>query len=332
MNKILVILGPTSTGKTDLALTLAKKFHGEIVSADSRQVYVGLDIGTGKMPGINLKVKLPFGGPKSKVRKGKGFWEIDGVKIWMYDIANPKRQYNTARFVKDATKIIRDIQNRGKLPILVGGTGLYIKAITEGLSNLTIPVDRTLRKNLEKLSLDKLQKKLQEASSLKWEKMNNSDKKNPRRLIRAIELSIMSLREAKPRFMKLNNNILKIGLTAPREILYQRIDERVASRLNQGMIEEAVRLHKTGLSLRRMRQLGLEYGVLADFLSGKIKKENLSIVLQGKIHGYARRQLTWFKKEREVNWFDITTSDYLQRIENSLLAWYNEYLVLGKFI
>src|SRR3989338_2322139 len=250
----------------------------------------------------------------------------------MYNIANPKRQYNTARFVKDATKIIRDIQNRGKLPILVGGTGLYIKAITEGLSNLTIPVDRTLRKNLEKLSLDKLQKKLQEASSLKWEKMNNSDKKNPRRLIRAIELSIMSLREAKPRFMKLNNNILKIGLTAPREILYQRIDERVASRLNQGMIEEAVRLHKTGLSLRRLRQLGLEYGVLADFLSGKIKKENLSIVLQGKIHGYARRQLTWFKKEREVNWFDITTSDYLQRIENSLLAWYNEYLVLGKFI
>lgn len=308
MNKVLVILGPTATGKTDLSLHLAEKFNGELVSADSRQVYTGLDIGTGKMPA------------KFQIEKANGYWVISGIRIWMYDVVNPKGQYNVARFTKDATIIISNIHKRGKLPILVGGTGLYIKALLEGFSNLVIPVDKKLRKNLEKQTLSQLQEQLKKVSPKRWRKMNYSDRQNPRRLIRAIELSGIQ----RIKFKRPNYKTFKIGLTAPREILYLRIDERILSRINQGMIGEANNLHKKGLSLKRMKQLGLEYRVLADFLSGKIKeKDGLVNILKGKIHNFAKRQITWFKKEKDVNWFDITEKNYLAEVENLVAKWYH---------
>lgn len=324
---MLVILGPTSTGKTDLALSVAKKFNGELVSADSRQVYRGLDIGTGKMPG-------KF---HSLIRKN-GSWPVDNININLYDIADSRRQFNVARFVKEANSIMDKIWKKGKLPVLVGGTGLYLKAVTCGLSNLEIPVNRKLRKKLEKLSLSILQQKLKELSWVKWKSLNESDRQNSRRLIRAIEIIILRTKtegfsptmEDSSLIVQNNkevvpNDILKIGLTASRKILYQKIDERVVSRLNQGMVEEAVKLHKMNpLSLKRMKQLGLEYGVLADYLQGKIKNEKELIeILQNKIHQFARRQITWFKKEKEVHWFDITDNDYLIRIENLVTKWYD---------
>lgn len=319
--KILVILGPTATGKTDLALDLAKRFNGEIISADSRQVYQGLDIGTGKMPG-NGQLRIDNG----QLKKGKGFWEMDGTKIWMYDVVSPKVQYNVADYVKDARRVVEDVQGRGKLPIVVGGTGLYLKALLYGLANLSIPVNRKLRKKLIKLSLAELQKKLQRLSYPKWQSLNSSDRQNPRRLIRAIEIEVM---KPNNRFKIYdlgfkNFDVLKIGLTAKREFLYQRVDERVASRIKQGMIEEAERLKKEGLSLKRMRQLGLEYGVLADFLASEISsKEKLIKILQGKIHDYVRRQITWFKKEENVDWFDITDRNYPAKVENLITKWYD---------
>jgi len=301
-NRALIILGSTSTGKTDLALQLAKKFNGELISCDSRQVYKGLDIGTGKYPS-----------QKSKVKRQKYCWEVDGIRIWMYDVVDASKQYSVADYVKDANKIIKDISNREKLPILVGGTGLYLKAFLEGLSNLEIPVDKKLRKELEILSTVDLQKRLQQISPERWEKMNYSDRQNSRRLIRAIELA-----GVKPSIGKVQSfDALKIGLTAPRNILYKRADERVLTRIKQGMIDEA-----KSLSLKRMRDLGLEYGILADYLQGKIKKENLTSVLQGKIHGYIRHQLTWFKKEKNVEWFDITTKEFPVNVEKLANAWY----------
>lgn len=281
MRKLLVILGPTATGKTDLALNLAKKFNGEIVSCDSRQVYRGLDIGTGKYPSQKSKVKS---------------------KIWMYDVADPRKQYSVFNYVKDANKVIDEIIKRKKLPIVVGGTGLYLKALLEGLTNLSIPVNKKLRNSLSKLSLKQLQNKLQKLLPKKWQDLNQSDRQNPRRLIRAIELVGL-----KPNFVKTQNfDALKIGLTAPRDVLYKRADRKVLARIKQGMIEETIKLHKKGLSFKRMRQLGLEYGVLADYLDGKIKDTNELIkIMQGKIHGYIRRQLTWFAKEKDVHWFNI---------------------------
>ncbi len=327
MNKVLVILGPTSTGKTDLALTLAKKFNGELVSCDSRQVYVGLDIGTGKMPGVDLRFK----NKDLRIKKGNNWWEIGGIKIWMYDVISPKRQYTVFDYVKDANKAIDKIIKKGKQPIIVGGTGLYLKGLLYGFPNLGIPVDKKLRNNLEELTLEELQKNLQGFSIQRWEKMNSSDRQNPRRLVRAIELTISSLRGARRRSNPLNilprpfgprNDILKIGLTTSREILYKRIDERVVSRINEGMIDEAIRLYKDGLSLKRMRQLGLEYGVMADFLEIKISRDQLIETLKVKIHHFAKRQETWFKKEKDINWFDIAKKNYINKVENLVAKWY----------
>lgn len=324
MNKLLVILGPTACGKTDLALQLASKFQGELISCDSRQVYKGLDIGTGKIS--NLKSQI------SNIQKKKGFWKIDGVRIWMYDVVSPKTQYSVANYVKDADKIIEDIKKREKLPIIVGGTGLYLKALIYGLSNLTLPVDLKLRKRLEKLSKSELQKKLAEISLKRWNSMNNSDRQNPRRLIRAIEITTLSLRKAKPRSspdMRLPHpsrarDVLKIGLTAPREVLYKMVDDHVVSRVKQGMLEEAEVLHKKGLTINRMKQLGLEYGILADYLEGKIKdKKTLITTLKNKIHGYVRRQLTWFKKEKNVVWFDIKDRNFPKNVEKLVAKWYH---------
>ncbi|KKR23775.1 MAG: tRNA dimethylallyltransferase [Candidatus Daviesbacteria bacterium GW2011_GWB1_39_5] len=289
--RLVVILGPTSTGKTDLALNLAKKFNGELLSC------------------LNIKYQI------SNIKKRKAHWEIEGVKISMYDVADPKKQYTVYDFIKDATPIIDDILKRGKLPIIVGGTGLYLKALLEGIPNLGIPVSEKLRMQLQKLSKDELQGKLQQIAPDRWERMNYSDRQNPRRLIRAIEiviqLTVNKLRTQDDKGRSQNDTyVLKIGLTAPRDILYQRIDKRVIIRVNQGMIDEAQQLHKRGLSLKRMRQLGLEYGVLADFL-------------EGKIHGFARRQLTWFKKEKNVSWVDTEGRNYFQKVENLICKWYD---------
>lgn len=343
MKKLLVILGSTATGKTSLAIKLAKKFNGEIVSADSRQVYKKLDIGTGKL----ISNFLPFSGEKVKnldigtgkipgsgkwqVNKKKGFWEINGIKIWMYDTATFKTQYTVADFVKRANKVIAQIWDKGKLPILVGGTGLYLRAITEGLSNLQIPLDRKLRKELENLPKNQLQSKLRKISPKKWGILNQSDKENPRRLVRAIELAIsvdnnntaVALMSTEDHLIK-KTDVLKIGLTAPRDFLYKRADESVVLRIKNGMIEETMNLQKEGLTLKRMKQLGLEYGVLADYLDDKVKnKIELIKILQGKIHGFVRRQLTWFKKEKDVKWFDISDKSFLEKVEELVGIWYD---------
>lgn len=327
MKRLLVILGPTATGKTDTALYLAKKFSGELVSCDSRQVYVGLDIGTGKLPsGI---WNMEYG----RWKKGKGWWEIDGVKIWMYDVVNPLVQYNVASYVQNAVKVVRGIRERGELPIIVGGAGLYLKALINGLPSLSIPVDKKLRRKLEQLTVSQLQERLKENSAERWERMNYSDRQNPRRLIRAIEI----LKSSKLKYQNLNVqlksqnvNVLKIGLIAKKEILHRRSDERVIRRIKQGMIEEAERLVKDGVSLYRMRQLGLEYGVLADFLEGKIKtRKELIKILQGRIHGYIKRQLTWFNNPSAssgyINWFDIENKKTPDKIENLVRKWYDSF-------
>lgn len=316
MTKITVILGSTSTGKTDLALKLAKEFEGEIVACDSRQVYKKLDIGTGKLPGIKVKVK-----------RGKGYWELDRIKVWMYDVADFRQQYTVFNYVKQANRVIDNILKRGRLPIIVGGTGLYLKGLLDGLPNLSIPINQSLRKQLNNLTKEQLQQKLQKLDQNKWDSLNESDRQNPRRLIRAIEIASTDFTSEESRRATIRGGFetLRIGLTAPRNILYKRIDERVIERINQGMIDEAESLHKAGLSFKRMKQLGLEYGSLADFLEGRItSKEDLIKIMQGKIHGYARRQQTWFKKEKNIEWFDITDQCFPGNVEKVVAKWYHQ--------
>ena len=311
--KLLVILGTTSTGKTDLALELAKKQNGELVSADSRQVYTHLDIGTGKLPGSY-----------ETLEKGDGFWEIDGIKIWMYDVVNPEIRFNLYEYIKQASEKIKEIASRGKLPILVGGTGLYIRSLLGGISNFGIAENNDLRGELEELAIDEIRKRI---SPEVLSKLNNSDINNKRRLIRLVELSVNSEEKTEESFEGLQKDydILKVGLATDRNIVRDKISHRLIKRINEGMVEESKDLMEKGLlNYERMEELGLEYRYLAKFLKGEIKStEDFLKVLSTKISQFAKRQETWFKKDEGVVWFDISNPDLYKQVEMEVSDWYN---------
>ena len=298
MNKLLVICGPTATGKTQFAIKLAKKFNGEIISADSRQVYIGMDIATGKD------------------RRMYG-----DVPVHMIDVVDPRENFSVAQYSVLANKAIEDIWNSGKLPILVGGTGLYIKAIVDGIETSIVPPDEKLRKDYANKGASELFHILNKINPQKANSMNESDRKNPRRLIRAIEISNWK-EEGKDENRKID--VIMIGLTAPREILYQLIDARVDKRMSEGMVGEVDQLLGNGVSHKRMQSFGLEYRLIDNYLTGKITEDILVETLKYKIHDFARRQLTWFKKDKRINWSNIESSDWAENVEKKVRAWYND--------
>ena len=259
MNKVLIICGPTATGKTKLALELAKKFNGELINADSRQVYVGLDALTGK----DRSVEIP---------------------IWLYDVAD--KEFSVAHFVHLAREAIETIQSRGKLAIVVGGTGFYLRALTESIDTLSIPPNWKLRRQLETLSVEELQKRVDRK---RLEKMNDSDRKNPRRLIRAIEVAGRPGKAAQPTY-----DAVWIGLTAPLPVLKQRIEERIKERF-----DKATREIKDDLPTI----LGLN--IVRKFIGGEIGKEEAIAKWTQLEYQYAKRQMTWFRKQKQIAWYTI---------------------------
>lgn len=315
--KLLCIIGPTATGKTDVALELAKKIPSELVACDSRQVYTGLDLGTGKEANSNQIVS-----------KHKKYWLIDGIKIWLYDMVSFTTQYTISDYIKDATSAVNQITRSYKLPIIVGGTGFYLTGLLKRVETDAIPADRELRSELEALSIEEIQKKLIDLAPEYFDSLNNSEKNNTRRLIRKIEVLIYQMTNPSQRenisgLLK-NYQVLMIGLTADKKVLDKRVETRVVKRVEQGMLEETLELHKKGLNYDRMRELGLEYGVMADYFEGVIPtKEHFIAILQLKIKQYVKRQLTWFKKDQEIIWIDITQKNYLQKVEKLVQDWYN---------
>lgn len=316
---MLVILGPTSTGKTDIALLLARKLNGEIVSADSRQLYKYLDLGSGKMPGNES-------GITNQVSRESSYWIINGVKIWMYDVVNPEDKFNLYEYILKASAIISKILDSGKLPILTGGTGLYIRSLIEGVSDLGAAENKELREELENLEIEEIKKRINALNPEILKTLNNSEINNKRRLIRKLE-KLTTEKNAKKQFKGIGNDldILKIGLTANREVLSEKIKKRVKKRLEEGMIEESEELLKKGiLSYERMEELGLEYRYIAKYLRGEIQSiEDLEDILSLKIKQFAKRQETWFKKETNAVWIDITDPNYLSKLEKLSLNWYN---------
>ena len=277
--KIIVIVGQTATGKSDYAVSLAKKINGEIVSADSRQVYRGLDIGSGK---ITQK-------------------EMRGIPHYMLDIANPKKVYSVSDYKKDAEKIIDDIVKRGKTPILVGGTGFYIDAITKGQILPEVPPNPKLRKHLYSLSAIAL---FEYMKKLDPRRAKTIDAKNKVRLVRAIEIAtaLGKVPKTKPRP---KYEVEMIGLTMLDEELKKRIHIRLLARIKEGMIEEIEQLHKNGLSWKRLNELGLEYRYVALYLQKKLTKAEMLEQLEKAIWQYAKRQKTWFKRDGRIRWEEI---------------------------
>ena len=340
--KLLILCGPTATGKTALGIRLAKKFNGEIVSADSRQVYRGMDIGTGKDLPLNTKYKI-----LNTRYKGYrlGYYLFDKVPVWLLDIVAPDYQFNVADYASCANAVINDIWAKGKLPILVGGTGFYIKGLVEGIESLGVEPDLKLREKLRNLEIEKLREKLKDLDPRKWEQMNKSDRRNPRRLVRAIEIAKkyqasslgklgMMLSEAETSNIKYQTDRLKIkdvlmiGLTAPNKILYERIDQRVDERVKQGIIEEIKKLLKKGYRWENSalsKTIGYqEWGPY--FENSQLEK---AIIQKWKYdeHHYARRQITWFRKSLRENqgiWFDISQKGWENEVEKLAENWYNE--------
>lgn len=276
--QIIAIVGPTATGKSDLAVFLAQQFHGEIISADSRQVYRGLDIGSGKIT-------------KNEMR---------GVPHHLLDVADPKRTYGVAKFQRDGRKAINAILKKGKIPIVVGGTGLYIDALLFDMKIPEVKPDAKLRKTLAKLSVPELYKKLLLLDPRRAEEI---DKHNPVRLIRAIEIATHA-GPVLPLQMNSPYDICWLGIRAEHETLKKRISLRLTKRIKQGMISEFIKLHKQGLSYKRMEMLGLEYRYGARLLQKIITRTEFSEQLAQEIFKYAKRQITWFKKNKQISWFD----------------------------
>ncbi|MEQ1561708.1 MAG: tRNA (adenosine(37)-N6)-dimethylallyltransferase MiaA [Nitrospira sp.] len=293
--KLLIILGPTASGKSDLAVKIAKKYNGEVVSADSRQVYKGLDIGSGK---ITKK-------------------EMRGVPHYMLDVISPKKTFSVSDFQKSSSDIIKKIQNRGKLPVVCGGTGFYIQSIVDGLVLPEVPPNKKLRESLEKKSISDLQKILKD---LDINRYKNIDIKNPARLVRAIEIA-KSLGEV-PRLKKLDSgyDILQIGIKLSDEDLKDRINKRLLSRMKKGMVDEAKKLHKNGLPWKRMREFGLEYRYLADFCEKKITKDDLIKKIEIENWRYAKRQMTWFKKDKRIKWFPLSDIKDIEKEVDRFIA------------
>ena len=299
MEKLLVICGPTATGKTALAIKLAKKFDGEIVSADSRQVYKGMDIGMGK--------------------------EWGDVPIHGYDLVDPRREFSVSKYLKFARKILKDIWRRGKLPILVGGTGLYIKGVIDGIPTVEVPRNNELRKRLEEKSADELFESLSQLDAVRAGSMNSSDRKNPRRLVRAIEVAQWNLGHGVKCLTSdilHPTSVLVIGLTAAKEPLNKRIEDRVGERVKAGIKKEIESLLKNGVSWDDQSMMSFGYRQYRDFFEGEVPEEVVVSEWTREEQKYVKRQMTWFKKDKRVGWFDIFEVDYQKKVEKMVAKWY----------
>lgn len=321
MKKTLVICGPTATGKTSIALHLAKKIQGELVSADSRQVYKEMDIGTGKDIPEDFKYQVS----SIKYKNEKIPFYSNGLKnIWGLDLVNPKEEFSVSPYLETTNLIIKDILNRGKLPILVGGTGLYIKGIVDGIGTSSMPKNESLRSQLEEKNALELFEILKEVNLEKAEMLNESDNKNPRRLIRAIEIASEESRSHNQESEKKEErDVLLIGLTANREFLYKKIETRVTKRIELGVEEEIKNLLNSGVSWDMQSMNALGYKEWREYFERKISKDEVVKKWISDEKRYAKRQMTWFKKDRRIRWFNIEDSNYISEVEREVGKWYH---------
>lgn len=292
--KVIAIVGPTASGKTALSIAAAKKFSGEVVSADSRQVYIGMNIGTGK---ISLD-------------------EMDGVPHHLIDIADPVTVYTGADFVRDANVAIGTIIDRGHVPIVAGGTFFYIDLLRGKMQPAPVEPNEDFRNSLAHFKDDELFAQLQEKDV---DRASNIDPFNRRRLVRALEV-IEALGNV-PLQVPTESPYewLIIGVEVPNAPLHDKIKERLLSRIEGGMIKEVENLVSQGVTYERLDDLGLEYRYIGQYLQKKMTHEEMLEQLETKIRQYAKRQLTWLKRDSEIEWF--STDDHaaiFERMERFL--------------
>ena len=289
---MITILGPTASGKTPVAARLAAEIGGEVISADSRQVYRRMDIGTGK---------------------DLADYTIDGRQIpyHLIDIREPGTKYNLFEYQQDFYDVYQDIRQRGAEPILCGGTGLYIEAVLKGYHLSPVPQNQELRDRLEGCSLDELTRMLTELKAKNGSVMHNTtDVDSCQRAIRAIEIETYNLEHPTPRRALPPVDSIIIGVAIDRELRREKITRRLKARLEEGMVEEVQALLGEGIPAEDLIYYGLEYKFLTEYLTGQTTREEMFARLEIAIHQFAKRQMTWFRgMERRgfhIHWIDAT--------------------------
>ena len=284
--KLIAVMGTNASGKSGLGIELAARYGGEVVSADSRQVFRGLDLGSGKVT------------PE----------ETKGVPHHLIDVCAPGEFFSMADFQRLAYAAIDDILSRGKIPFLVGGTGLYVDAVIDGYELSEIEPDLKLREHLETFETPALYGMLKEKLP-----DTDIDPKNRNRVMRALER--LAADDYHPGRQTPRYEVLKLGVTWPREILKERIDERLERRLRQGMIEEVKGLMDAGVSTEFLKKLGLEYRYLTEYLLGEWTYDQMVDELSRAIKRFAKRQMTWFRREENLHWLDMANDPVSQAAE-----------------
>lgn len=279
--KLIVVVGPTAAGKTGLAIKLAQQYNGEVISADSRQVYTGLDIGTEKV----------------------STEEMAGIPHHLIDIVPPESVYSVADFKTDAAKAIEDITARGKLPIIAGGTFFYIDALLGRISTPEVPPDPTLRAHLEEMSNETLFASLER---LDPDRAFHIDPNNKRRLVRALEIIKSIGKVPKPMTIESPYDTYMIGISTDRTELRERLKVRANSALERGLIAETEKVLAAGLDPERLSEIGLEYRLVMEYLVGEVDENTLRVKLVEKNWQYAKRQLTWLKRDDSIVWVNQT--------------------------
>jgi tRNA dimethylallyltransferase len=301
---LVVIVGPTAVGKTALSLDLARRYGGEIISGDSMQVYRGMDIGTAKAT------------PEERAL----------VPHHLLDIIDPDEDYSVALFQSMAKQLISDINRRNRLPMIVGGTGLYIEAVTHQFHFAEADQDQELRERLQKIAefegVESLHRRLAEVDPITAERLHPNDVK---RVIRALEiyhLTGRTMAEFQHRAGVSPYRLLMIGLTMDRDKLYERINRRVDRMMEAGLVEEVRKLLDDGFSPRSTAMQGLGYKELVPYLYGEISLEEAVEQIKKRTRNFAKRQLSWFRRMKEIHWFDMTEEENLPRV----LAAIDEYM------
>lgn len=286
MDKLITVIGTTASGKSDLGITLAQKFEGEIVSCDSRQVYKGLDLGTGKVTKEERAI----------------------IPHHLLDIKDINESFSLAEYRALAYEAINDILARKKQPFLVGGTGLYSRAVTEGYNFAEEKEDLKLRADINSYSAEKIR------DELKLSGIEPNEGLSPRHLARRLEKAKKGTPDSVNKAMY---DVLQLVVTYPREMLYKRIEERLKRRLDEGMVKEVTDLKKKGATDEFLEKLGLEYRYVNRYLNGLYTYEEFYDRLFTEIRHFAKRQMTWFKKEKNAVWLDMT-GDYVREAERAV--------------
>ncbi len=289
--KLIAVLGPTAGGKTTWSLELAKKYDGEIVNCDSRQIYKWMNVGTAKEPG------------KWKSTGGRRAYVIDGVPHYLIDFLSPDQDFSVAEYQRRAIRRIKEIQRRGKLPIMVGGTGLYIKAVVDNMRIPQVKANQNLRDSLETKDNEELWHLLgrMDPGALKV-----VDPQNKRRIIRALEVCILT---GKPFSQQRGMGepifeALQIGIRVPREELHHRINQRVTHMIERGLIDEVKELRKMGFEWGAPGMSGIGYKEIGNYIRGEMDLHEASTLLRRNTRRYSRRQETWFKRDHRIKWVE----------------------------